>query len=122
VVADALVGSARDAAEAFVAGSLDHPPALIVRTEGLAGGSWDQDGEHRRWKSRVPWADGDDDGRPPAADDYGAGDSFAAALSYALAAGMPAAEAIAFAARCGAACASGRGPYTAQLTHADLVG
>ncbi len=122
VVADALVGSARDAAEAFEAGWLDHPPPLIVRTEGLAGGSWEQDGQRRRWKSPAPWADGEDDDRPAAADDYGAGDSFSAALSFGLATGMAVADAIKLAARCGAACASGRGPYTAQLTHSHLAG
>ncbi|MGZ4132946.1 MAG: PfkB family carbohydrate kinase [Actinomycetota bacterium] len=120
VIADAVVGSARDAAESYDARTLDHPPPLIVRTEGLHGGSWNQDDEHRRWRSPVPWTEGEDDGRPPAADDYGAGDSFAAALSYGLAAGMLLPDAIAFSARCGAACASGRGPYSAQLTHADL--
>jgi hypothetical protein len=30
-------------------------------------------------------------------------------------------DAIRLAARCGAACASGRGPYTAQLMQADLA-
>jgi len=42
-------------------------------------------------------------------DTYGAGDCFAAGLTYALGAGDPAAEAIAFAARCGAAALTGRG-------------
>src|SRR5439155_1401430 len=52
----------------------------------------------------------------PVADTYGAGDSFAAGLTFALARGDTREEAIAFAARCGAAVLTGRGPYTAQLT------
>ena len=52
-------------------------------------------------------------------DAYGAGDSFAAGVTTGLAAGLPIAEAIRLGARCGAACMTGRGPYSAQL---DLRG
>jgi ribokinase len=52
----------------------------------------------------------------PIVDTYGAGDSFAAGLTYGLAAGQPPAGALALAARCGAACVTGRGPYERQLT------
>jgi ribokinase len=42
-------------------------------------------------------------------DAYGAGDSFAAGLTYALGAGLEGNDALAFAARCGAAALTGRG-------------
>jgi ribokinase len=42
-------------------------------------------------------------------DAYGAGDSFAAGLTYALGAGLEGADALGFAARCGAAALTGRG-------------
>jgi ribokinase len=48
-------------------------------------------------------------------DTYGAGDCFAAGLTFALARGDPVEEAVALAARCGAAVMTGRGPYQAQL-------
>ena len=119
VSADVLVGSGRDRDEAFDADSLAHRPGLIVHTEGLAGGSWEAGDERRRWKSPIADPEGDDP--LPPSDAYGAGDSFAAGLSYGLAAGMEVPEAIRLAACCGAACASGRGPFTAQLTQADLA-
>ena len=82
---DVLVGSARDQAEAFDPGAIASPATLFVRTAGLAGGTWERDGESGRWKS--PALTPDDDPDTPA-DSYGAGDSFAASLAYALAAGM----------------------------------
>jgi ribokinase len=48
-------------------------------------------------------------------DAYGCGDSFAAGLAFGLGAGMMLGEAIELAARCGAACLCGRGPYGAML-------
>jgi ribokinase len=48
-------------------------------------------------------------------DAYGAGDCFAAGLTFALGRGDPVEEAVAMAARCGAAVMTGRGPYSAQL-------
>jgi len=54
----------------------------------------------------------------PVADAYGAGDTFAGALTYALGAGQEIAAALAFAARAGAANLTGRGPYAGQLTRA----
>jgi ribokinase len=117
VTPDVLVGSARDQAEAFDSGAIASPTTLFVRTAGLAGGTWERDGESGRWKS--PSLTPDDDPDTPA-DAYGAGDSFAASLAYALAAGMETPDAIKLAARAGSACASGRGPYTSQLTKADI--
>jgi len=53
-------------------------------------------------------------------DAYGAGDSFAAGLAYALGEGRDIDTALELAARCGAVCMTGRGPYGRQLTAADL--
>jgi ribokinase len=117
VTPDVLVGSARDQAEAFDSGALANPTTLFVRTAGLAGGTWERDGESGRWKS--PSFVEDDDPDTPA-DAYGAGDSFAASLAYALAVGMEIPAAIKLAARAGSATAYGRGPYTSQLTKADI--
>ena len=117
VVADLVVGSARDPAERFETGSLADPPALVVRTKGLAGGTWEGWGESGRWKGVVGFRDGEPilEG-----DAYGAGDTFAASLTFGLARGMSITDAIALGARCGAACATGRGPYEGQLTDAEL--
>lgn len=119
VTPDVLVGSARDQAEAFDPGAIASPTTLFVRTAGLAGGTWERGGASGRWKSPSLTQDDDPDGP---ADAYGAGDSFAASLAYALAAGVEVPAAVKLAARAGAACASGRGPYTAQLTQDDLEG
>ncbi len=105
---DALVGSAHDPSEAFNDGDLEPPPRLVVRTEGAAGGSF-----RERGKAEVRYRAEPLPG--PLVDSYGCGDSFAAGLAYALADGRRTEEAIRFAARCGAAVATGRGPYEAQL-------
>ena len=52
---------------------------------------------------------------PHTADTYGAGDSFAAALAFALARGDEPSLAVELAARAGAAVTAGSGPYEAQL-------
>jgi ribokinase len=105
---DAVVGSAKDSNERYRPGLLDPPPALVVLTEGAAGGAY--------------FTAGGDSGRFPAApvpgkisDTYGSGDSFAAGLTFALAAGYAVGDALALAARCGAAALTGRGPYRGQL-------
>ena len=101
---DALVGSGEDLAERYQPGDLHPPPKLVVSTAGALGG-WAQPGGPFR--------------APPLpariSDAYGAGDSFAAALTYGLAAGMAADAAIELAARCGAAAITGRGAYDGQL-------
>ncbi|HEX9313161.1 MAG TPA: PfkB family carbohydrate kinase, partial [Actinomycetota bacterium] len=51
----------------------------------------------------------------PRVDAYGCGDSFAAGLTYGLGAGLPLEEVFDLAARCGASCMTGRGPYQGQL-------
>ena len=55
----------------------------------------------------------------PVQDAYGCGDSFAGGLTYGLGAGMDVPEALELAARCGAACLTGRGPYERQLVLGD---
>jgi ribokinase len=109
VALDALVASANDAGEAYRPGDLAPDPALLVRTAGAAGGTWESaSGERGEWAA-TPLSGAVEDA-------YGCGDSFAAGLTYALGAGMAPAEAVQLAARCGAACLTGRGPYSAQLT------
>ncbi len=105
---DALVGSARDAGEAYRSGELDPEPALVVRTEGGDGGSWAASGgEQGRWQAVHPAA--------PVVDAYGAGDTFAAALTYGLGARSSLERALALAARCAATALTGRAPYGAAL-------
>jgi len=98
---DLLVGSASDPGERYE-GGLD--VRLVVRTAGPEGGEADG----RRY-SAVPLPG-------PVVDSYGAGDSFAAALCFALARGDSLDDALALAARAGAAVMTGRGPYPAQIS------
>lgn len=110
---DALVGSATDPDEAFDPHALKIPPDLVVMTEGSSGGRyWIGSDEERRFTA--PELSG------PVVDRYGAGDSFAGGLTYALAAGAGPSEAVAFAARCGAAVLSGFGPFAGQLVEAPF--
>jgi len=103
---DALIGSGKDDAERYHAGDLDPAPTLVVTTSGGLGG-WSQPGG--------PYSAAPVPG--PAEDAYGAGDCFAAGLTYALGAGEGPGEAIAFASRCGAAALTGRGvaPQAVEL-------
>jgi ribokinase len=102
---DLLVGSATDPGERYD-GGLDVD--LVVKTEGVRGGVADG----RRFEPAKPAA--------PIVDTYGAGDSFAAALTFALGRGDALDDALALAARAGAAVITGKGPYTAQLLEARL--
>ena len=105
---DALVASARDPGERYSPGDIDPPPSHVVRTTGAAGGEYETlGGESGRWEATPLPGE--------VSDSYGAGDSFAAGLTYGLGAGMRIGEATMLAARCGAACLTGRGPYEAQL-------
>jgi ribokinase len=105
---DALVASAKDVGERYEPGDLEPPPHRVARTDGAAGGSLETaDGSIVRWDAApLPG---------PMVDTYGAGDSFAAGFAYGLTTGQRAADALALAARCGAACVCGRGPYEGQL-------
>ena len=87
---------------------LDPTPHLIVTTRGAEGGEW-RGGEHRSGTFKAASIDG------PVVDTYGAGDTFAGGLTYALAATDDIDAALAFAARCGAANLTGRGPYAGQI-------
>jgi len=104
---DALVHSATDPQEAYEPGVLDPEPTLVVSTKGREGGTFVVDGRSRTYATaELPGS---------AADAYGAGDSFAAGLAFALGKGKSSEEALAFAARCGAAAMTGRGGYEGQL-------
>jgi ribokinase len=102
---DALVGSGEDLSEQYQPGELEPPPKLVVSTAGPLGG-WAQPGGPFR-AAPVPG---------PMSDAYGAGDSFAAGLLFALAQGLERDAALELASRCGAAVLMGRGPYEAQLS------
>lgn len=109
VVLDALVGSATDPGEVYADGDLDPAPRVYVGTEGARGGFCRPGGRFAapvRSGSSAAAADGDT---------YGAGDSFAAGLTTALAAGWELDGALELGARCGAACIEGRGAYARQL-------
>jgi ribokinase len=100
VVLDALVASARDPSERY-AGELDPEPRLIARTEGASGGTYEPGGG--RWDPVPPPG--------PVRDAYGAGDSFAAGLAFALAEGRQPDDALAVAAEWGAAALARRGAH-----------
>ena len=105
---DALVGSLDDPSETYPFGALDPAPGLVVRTDGERGGTYETDGgSAHRYDAVAPPG--------PVVDRYGAGDSFAAGLTFGLASGLGPAEALELAARCGAAVVTGRGPYEGQL-------
>jgi ribokinase len=106
---DALVGSGEDEGEVYRPGDLDPPPHVAVTTAGGLGG-WLQPGGPFR-PSPLPG---------PVEDTYGAGDCFAAGLTFALARGDPIEDAVQVAARCGAAVMTGRGPYQGQLSEGEL--
>ncbi|MBW2462952.1 MAG: hypothetical protein JRH11_14965 [Deltaproteobacteria bacterium] len=93
---DVLVRSARDAGEAYSPGDLDPAPLAVVETEGADGGSYETATGERGRFAAIPLTE-------PLADTYGAGDSFAAALTWGLAEGRPLEEALRFAAERGAA-------------------
>ncbi len=98
---DLLVGSGTDPGERYE-GGLD--AGLVVMTEGALGGVA---GDSRYAPAPLPG---------PVADTYGAGDSFGAALCFALGRGDDLDAALAFAARAGAAVVTGRGPFIEQIS------
>jgi ribokinase len=98
VEVDALVASGDDDAERYQPGDLEPPPRLVVTTAGSLGG-WAQPGGP--YKAAAPAG--------PFEDTYGAGDCFAAGLTYALAKGMELGDALAFAAERGALALTRRG-------------
>jgi ribokinase len=110
---DALVRSSNDPGEQQAEEELDPPPDLVVSTAGKEGGQWTaKDHTTGTWKAaELPG---------PRGNAYGAGDSFAAAFTYALGADLPIEEAVALAARAGAHKLAGRAVYDNQLTAAAL--
>jgi ribokinase len=107
VRADVVVGSATDARESRGLGAYAVAPGALVLTEGMRGG-------------RIETADGVTrfDAAPPPATvrgAYGAGDSFAGALTWYLARGLPVAPACARASAHGAAVLRGIDPLEHQL-------
>jgi ribokinase len=101
---DALVRSGSDAGEPYAPGDLDPPPRLAVATAGADGGTWSTaDGRTGEYEAHPPPG--------PLEDSYGAGDSFAAGLTFALARGERVEEAVAFAAHCAGAALARRGAH-----------
>ena len=103
---DVLVRSARDPGEEYV--ELDPPPRFVAETDGANGGALKSaNGSTHLWEpAPLPG---------PARSAYGAGDSFAAGLTFGLAQGLEPSEAVEIGARCGAICMTGLGPYDARL-------
>ena len=113
VALDALVLSGDDEIELRAASHALEEAELVVWTEGERGGRYrHRDGETGRWAAVAPPGE--------RADSYGCGDSFAAGLTYGLGAGLALPDALALAARCGAVCLTGRGPYERQLSGREL--
>jgi ribokinase len=98
---DALVGSASDPSERYD-GDIAPAPHLVVRTEGARGGTYTIADETRRYAAVPAELRGDT---------YGAGDTFAAALTLALGRGEGVADAIAAAARAAIEVLAFDGPY-----------
>ena len=103
---DALVRSRNDEGETYRPGDLEPAPKADVATAGAQGGTFTTGGGAPTHFPPAP-APG------PRQDAYGAGDSFAAGLTYGLAEGLPMDEAVALAARSGAAALSRRGAHGA---------
>ena len=104
IALDALIFSERDELESKVAHSLEPRPQLLVATRGPDGGRYETaDGHSGTWAPVAPPG--------PIADSYGAGDSFAAAVTYGLAAGEDIEVAVRLGAEAGAASMTRRGPY-----------
>jgi ribokinase len=103
---DALVRSRNDEGETYRPGDLEPPPRTDIATAGSQGGTFTSAGGAPTHFPPAP-APG------PVQDAYGAGDSFAAGLTYGLAEGLPMDEAVAFGARSGAAALSRRGAHGA---------
>ena len=110
---NAVVGSDVDESERYKTGDIEPPPHMVVRTRGGSGGTFEMaDGESGSWDA-VPLPG-------PVVDRYGAGDSFAAGLTFGLGRGMSPAQAIHIGALCGAHVITGAGPYETQLTRAEI--
>ena len=113
VLLDALVCSGEDEIERDAAARIRARARLMVITDGARGGRFETSGGERgEWSAAALPG--------PVVDSYGCGDSFAAGVTYGLAAGLEDAAALELAARCGAFCMTGRGPYQRQLSAREL--
>jgi len=141
---EALIGSALDPAERYSPGDLDPEPALVISTEGAAGGrvrfgaglgaagglanhgqptpfQRDQAVDGQGCGHHPPGGDvaaarfAAPQRHRPVRDTYGAGDSFAAGVTAGLAGGWDLSAALSLGCHCGSACLNGRGPYPGQL-------
>jgi ribokinase len=113
VVLDALVRSGKDSGEQDDPERLGYSARTIFTTEGSRGGTYAV-AEGRTGTFQAAPLDG------PLVDAYGAGDSFAAGLTFGLGSGLDVDKALAVAARCGAGNLTGRGPYAGQPTAEEL--
>lgn len=100
---DALVRSGLDPSEAYEPGLLDPEPRLVVSTMGRTGGSYVAGADEGTFAAAEPPG--------PVADAYGAGDCFAAGLTFALGRGDDAQTALSFASACGATALTRRGAH-----------
>ena len=107
VALDMLILSANDATEVQAARDLDPPPRLVVSTAGAHGGEWTA-AEGRTGHFEPAELPG------KLADSYGAGDCFAAGVTFALAEGREIDDALAFGARCGARAMTRHGGWGAE--------
>jgi ribokinase len=106
VEVDVLVRSARDEAERYEPGDLEPAPKVVVTTEGKDGGSYRGESGSGRFEALpIPGE---------LADTYGAGDSFAAGLTYALGRGDGLEQALQFASSQGAEAMTRRGAHRAR--------
>jgi ribokinase len=110
---DALVRSSHDPGEQQAEEELEPAPDFVVSTAGKEGGQWaGKDHTTGTWKAA--------DLPGPKGDAYGAGDSFAAGLTFGFGADLPIEEAVALASRAGAWKLAGRAVYDGQLTADEL--
>jgi ribokinase len=107
VRADVIVGSALDPREASTLADYPNPPSALVMTEGERGGYVETS------SGRVRFDPGPKPTEVGAA--YGAGDSFAGALTYFLACGLDALESARRSAAFGAAVLGGSDPLANQI-------
>jgi ribokinase len=103
---DAVVRSTNDPSERYDRGDLEPQPRLVVATSGREGGTWGT-ADCCAGAYAAPAPPG------PVSDTYGAGDSFAAGLTYALGRGDDVESAVAFAAGEAAAALTRRGAHGA---------
>jgi len=114
VTLDALVRSAADHGEQAEPEGNGWSARMVFTTHASRGGTYvGSQGETGSFEA-APLTG-------PVVDSYGAGDSFAAGLTFGLGSGMSVEKALALGARCGAGNLTARGPYSGQPTAADIA-